>query len=435
MGFLKKILILAYDFPPNTFVGGQRPYSWLQYLCEFGYYPIVVTRHWDGDLTRIEDHLCNSTNQQVSVEKTARGKLIRVPYRSNLRDRLIIKQGKDNPTLFRKIVSLSFYLGQYFTTVLDPINAIYQQAQKVISQEKIELIIATGEPFVLFKHAFLLSRDNNIPWIADYRDGWTDNYTREYSGILQKLLTKIELSRERKYTSNALCIISVTPFLKDKISETTHLPGYWISNGMDVELFNQKVIQNKLFTIAYTGFLYDFPYMEIFETAFKKFIAAYPEKDKQFLFVGIGVTKNSSSESIRHLVEHYPDYIKILPRVSVKESAIIQQKAHVLLNLIPHNLHKTLPVKMFGYAAARRPVIAVETDPRDDIFFFPNRDIQTFARTAEDLFALLVKYYQMYLSGKEITTSITDEEIEGLSRKARVRELAEVLDHYLLQSN
>jgi glycosyltransferase involved in cell wall biosynthesis len=43
---MKKVLILAYDFPPYVSVGGLRPYSWYKYFHEFGLYPIVVTRQW-----------------------------------------------------------------------------------------------------------------------------------------------------------------------------------------------------------------------------------------------------------------------------------------------------------------------------------------------------------------------------------------------------
>jgi len=41
---MKRVLILAYDFPPYVSVGGLRPYAWYRYLHEFDVFPIVVTR-------------------------------------------------------------------------------------------------------------------------------------------------------------------------------------------------------------------------------------------------------------------------------------------------------------------------------------------------------------------------------------------------------
>jgi hypothetical protein len=46
---MKKLLILAYDFPPYVSVGGLRPYNWFKYLKEFGVEPIVVTRQWGNE--------------------------------------------------------------------------------------------------------------------------------------------------------------------------------------------------------------------------------------------------------------------------------------------------------------------------------------------------------------------------------------------------
>ena len=45
---MKKVLILAYDFPPYVSVGGLRPHAWYKYLKEFGVEPIVVTRQWEN---------------------------------------------------------------------------------------------------------------------------------------------------------------------------------------------------------------------------------------------------------------------------------------------------------------------------------------------------------------------------------------------------
>ena len=41
---MKKVLILAYDFPPYVSAGGLRPYNWYLYLKEFGVEPVVITR-------------------------------------------------------------------------------------------------------------------------------------------------------------------------------------------------------------------------------------------------------------------------------------------------------------------------------------------------------------------------------------------------------
>ncbi len=41
---MKKVLIIAYDFPPLNSVGAKRPYSWYKYFKKYNVYPIVITR-------------------------------------------------------------------------------------------------------------------------------------------------------------------------------------------------------------------------------------------------------------------------------------------------------------------------------------------------------------------------------------------------------
>ncbi len=432
---MKKILILAYDFPPNTSVGGQRPYSWLQYFHQFGYYPIIITRHWDEGLSSPEDMIRSSIERKITDEKYDYGRLIRVPYTSTLRDRLIIKQGKDHFSLLRKVVSFSNYLGQYFTFALDPTADIYREANKIAATEKIDLIIATGKPFVLFRYAYLLNKKFYIPWIADYRDGWADSYNRKNDSLFNRLLNKTELYLERKFTKNILCLTTVTPFLAQRISETINKPGHLIPNGVDISLYEKHIAQLQTFTVGYTGILYNFPYINLFEEAFIKFVTTYSEKDKQFLFVGIDLQKNQAYETVLRLSQKYPDFIKITQRVTAKLAADIHQQSHVLLNFIPRNQFMVLPVKTFGYAAARRPAIVVETIPKDDSYFMPNRDVQYFARTADEMYLLLEKFYLEYKSGKEVKTSISDEEIMSFSREERTHLFAHVINQYLSVNN
>lgn len=373
----------------------------------------------------------SSTQRKLTDETFTHGRLVRVPYTSCLRDRLIIKQGKNHYSVFRKLISFANYLGQYFTFWLDPTASIYQVAENICKNEQIDAIIATGKPFVLFRYAYLLNNKFHIPWIADYRDGWADSYNRKYDALWKRVLNRIELYLERKFTAKALCLTTVTPFLANKIAQTINKKGFLIPNGVDVSLYAQEQTPFDRFTVSYTGIMYDFPYINLFEEAFRKFIQRHPAKDKQFLFVGIELQKNNSYRIIEKLCGEYPDYIRIVPRVTSQEAAHIHQQSHVLLNFIPRNEYMVLPVKTFGYAASRRPAIVVETIPNDDVFFFPNRDIQYFARSADDMLNLLEKFYEMYLHRTEIKTSITDEEIHSFSREARTQRFVEVLNQYL----
>ncbi len=67
---MTKVLIFAYDFPPYNSIGAQRPDSWWQYLPEFGYHPVIVTRHWDREIKDGIDYIRPSRKGKNSQKRT-----------------------------------------------------------------------------------------------------------------------------------------------------------------------------------------------------------------------------------------------------------------------------------------------------------------------------------------------------------------------------
>src|SRR6185436_13284920 len=101
--FMKRVLILAYDFPPYASIGGQRPASWFRYFKSLGAEPTVVTRHWDVELKSYIDCLRPSASQEVTTTSNAHGTIIRVPYVQNIRDKMLTQLGEQRLKLFRKV--------------------------------------------------------------------------------------------------------------------------------------------------------------------------------------------------------------------------------------------------------------------------------------------------------------------------------------------
>ena len=64
---MKKVLLLAYDFPPYTAIGAARPNSWYKHLHENGIYPTVVTRHWDIDNNFKDAYVRPSSIQTTTI--------------------------------------------------------------------------------------------------------------------------------------------------------------------------------------------------------------------------------------------------------------------------------------------------------------------------------------------------------------------------------
>jgi hypothetical protein len=207
---LKKALILAYDFPPFNSIGAQRPYSWLKYFREFDLDPIVVTRHWDREITGPDDCNLPSIHTRVTEETNECGKIIRAPFFPSLRDRLISRN--DLPTvLVRKVLSVWQILTEHFISSSDNKRTILEAAQGYLKNNKVDVIIACGEPFVLFRYASELSKEFNTPWIGDYRDGWSTNYRWDDAKLYGLIQKSVQQRVEQKVVSTATLLTTAAP--------------------------------------------------------------------------------------------------------------------------------------------------------------------------------------------------------------------------------
>ena len=63
---------------------------------------------------------------------------------------------------------------------------IYLKAKELCRKKSFDLILVTGEPFILFKYGHKISKEFGIPWIADYRDVWTTLKFQKYYSMDNK---------------------------------------------------------------------------------------------------------------------------------------------------------------------------------------------------------------------------------------------------------
>ena len=429
---MKKILILAYDFPPYNSVGSQRPHSWFKNFPNYDVHPIVVSRNWEGISYGSVDAFSKQTHQKVVSEINENSTLYYVPYKPNVRDRLLLKKGLFN-LILRKLLTVMYRFMSFFSLKFDNRSAIYFQAKEILKkQPEIEYIIATGEPFILFKYAHLLSKEYRIPWHADYRDDWINNHTETVKGGIQLFLLKIDRLFEKKYLSNVSSFTSVSDFLVNDIKKRTGLKnGFVLENGVDLNLLKEiKYKKSNKFLITYTGIMYDFGYMEAFYEGFNMFLKEKNFDDRiQLRFVGIQNIFNQAVEKALLLKETFPNHVEILERVPIAEALKLQLESTILLNLIAGDPSKGLVgAKCYSYAATKNPILSVSLIDNKNSFFFPNRNIHTVAYTKEEINNFLCNYFEHYLNGIEIKTDISEDEIFKLSREYNSKKLLLILE-------
>lgn len=437
---MKQLLILAYDFPPYVSVGGLRPYSWYKYLKEYGVYPIVVTRQWGNDFGDERDYIASSKSKETIVEDTEFGTIIRTPYKPNLANRILLKYGKNRFSLVRKAVS-AFYEFAQFIFYIGPKSGLYRGACKYLKEHKVDAIIATGEPFVLFKYASKLSKIHNIPWIADYRDPWTQNVSRSDNWILKMWNSFLE----RKLSNSAKCITTVSDYFKCQIKQTANRPFEIIPNGYDQEAVDSTLNieqDSDCLKIAFIGTIYKWHPLESILECLVKFASCIDSPKFEFNLFGI-----NNPEEIKHLVcTKYPtitNNVNIHARISNDELLKTLARHNVMLLF---NYYSFMGTKIYDYIGIKRKILlcysndaeALELKKQfysmkefDDLSTHLQEDLinETHSgivvRDKNHLSQVLTDLYEEFKVNGRIACNSTN--TDKLSRKARAEELANLV--------
>lgn len=400
---MKKVLILAYDFPPYVSVGGLRPFSWYKYFIEFGVYPIVVTRNWSNQHGSQLDYIAASDSFETVIEETESGTLIKTPYKPNLANRIMLKHGDSKYKFIRKGISAYYEFAQFIFNVGPKAN-LFSAANKYLQSNKVDAIIATGDPFVLFKYASSLAKKHNTPWIADYRDIWSHNKHTQRNFLLKKWHTYFE----RKIVSTSSVITTVSEFLEKKITLLVKSkPVYILPNGYDpefIETVKNIPQQTSELNIAFVGSIYDWHPLFSFFEELTKFIKSRNETKIRINFYGINLYGVTFKGSLNEIIER--EFPELKPYVFVHKKMVnkllLQELAKQNVMLL-FNYYSYMGTKIFDYLGLKRAIL----------FCFTNDE------KANELKAM---YYDI-------------EEMDGVSNSLQVDLIKDTKSGYLVKDN
>lgn len=349
---MKKLLILAYDYPPYVSVAGLRPFAWQNYLHEYGIHPVVVTRQWSSEYGDKRDYIAASKSQDIVVEETGISTIVRTPYKPNIANRILLKYGETKYKLVRKIISGWYEVMQYMFFV-GPRAGLYRGAKHYLKNNQVDAIIATGDPFVLFKYAAALSQKHNIPWIADYRDPWVESSSRAKHFLFKKYYAW----RERSFLQSASMITTVSDFLKKKIAQNIkNKPFKIITNGYNPDaIAPTKAIPqaSDCLRIAFVGTIYAWHPWKSVVSCFAQFAKSEMQPRFELNFYGI----NNADEVKEFIANTYPElktYVKVYPRM--KNDLLLKELAKQNMMLL-FNYYSFMGTKIYDYMAIERQIL------------------------------------------------------------------------------
>lgn len=438
---MKRVLILAYDFPPYISVGGLRPYNWYKYLHEFGVYPIVITRQWSNDYGNNLDYIAPSNSTNIVIEETAQGTLIKTPYFPNFANRIMLKYGDSKYKILRKAVT-AYYEFVQFLFLVGTKSSLYFAAEEYLKKNNVDVIIATGDPFILFNYASKLSKAFNTPWVADYRDLWSQKIS-----LLKSLLFKNwYLYQEKQIVNSSYLVITVSSLLEKKIKNIIKNKEFLIlPNGYDpegIEAANSINKKKDTLSIAFAGTVYDWHPIESFLSVINEFIKHNKDAKLCINFYGINITSKLKKLISNHFVD-IQERIHFLPKMLNK--LILKELANEDIMLL-FNDYSIMGTKIYDYIGLRKTILLCYANDKDanklKKRFYPIQEIENVSNhLQEDLIketnsgyviqdtkhlrTVLEQLYEEFNNRGTIRCNTIN--VENYSRKHQVKQLAEII--------
>jgi len=336
---MKKILFISYYFPPFGGVGSQRSVKFVKYLPYYNWQPIILTVNKKYYYNKIDESFLKDIPVDIKIIRT---KTISRP-KNNFLNKLF------------KLLSIPDFKIWW-------ILYAYKVAKKIIKEDKINIIYATGDPFSSFVFAYLLAKRCKKKFVIDFRDGWIKdprnkerNLLGKLNGLLSNPFFKIVLKK-----SSAIILathgiyndfVSSFPQYRDKL--------YCINNGFDKDDFSglnlSKKAHNK-FHLAFGGSL-------------------YKDRDPKHFFNAIKYIKNNRKDIYDKLQVDFWGFVDNIFLKKYKQLSIVHFKGKInhdnLLNRIINtdvlvfigetleNNQQITSTKIFEYIATRKPILVL----------------------------------------------------------------------------
>jgi glycosyltransferase involved in cell wall biosynthesis len=429
---MKKVLIITYYWPPSGGAGVQRWLKFVKYLRDFGWEPIVYTPE-NPEPPDFDETLLADVPENLTVIKRP----VWEPYSfykrfTGQKKTSRISHGflkEDNKQGFAEKIAV-WVRGNFFIPdarcfwIRPSVKFLIQYLRK----NPVDAIVSSGPPHSMHMIALGLKNKLDIPWLADFRDPWTE------IDFFDKLrLSKFARSKHRKLERRVLTSADVVVAVGNHLAERLHILGAQkvevIPNGYDEDDFKFLPVEIRpTFSITHVGSLNKDRNPEILWKSIARICSENEELDQKLRLQFIGKVDYNLKESIsKYGLEKHTEIIPYLPHQEALKQAASSSILLLIINQTP-NQQGILTGKVFEYIAMHRPVLCIGPEEGDasGILTLCNSG-ETFGYDEEKaLEEWIIQAFKNFKDGIQAYTG--NENTFRFSRKYQTAELAQVLN-------
>lgn len=432
---MKRVLIITYYWPPSGGSGVQRWLKMSKYLPEYGWQPVIYTTE-NAEYPIIDHSLEKDVAPNIEVIRRP----ITEPYSAykkflGINKDETVKMGfiqeKENNKSWKSDLSL-WVRGNFF--IPDArcgwVKPSVRYLKEYLNEHPVDAIISTGPPHSMHLIAMKLKEALGLPWIADFRDPWTeiDYYNdlhltawadRKHHRLEQEVLTKADK------------VVTVAPDGARRLGRLGNRNVRTIYNGFDRDDDAQTPVNlSEQFTITYLGVLSKIQNPSNLWQALAELIKEDSGFDKNLKINMIGQIDSAVVSSINEngLTQHVA-YSPYMPHDQV--SAVHRSSTLLLLLLMPDSEPRAkglLTGKLFEYMASGRPILCIGPEDGDAARILRETGAgQTISfEDKEKMKEALKNLYQRYL--ENTLEGNTNPKVENYSRQVMTQQYAALLN-------
>lgn len=387
---IRRVLVVAYVFPPAGGAGVQRVTKFVKYLPEFGWDCSVLTVA-NPSVPVFDETLAKDVPESTVVRLA---KTLEPGYAF----KNAVSAGSDGASSANQSGGLKKLIK---STVRAAGNSILQpdaqilwypgavkEGMQLLSELKHDAIFVTAPPFSSFVTGAAISRKSGLPLIVDYRDEW--GISNQFMENRQKssLSHRLQDRMQRKVLRQASAVIATTGRSAESIGEAANRAGSsatvsCIYNGYDAADFSkassdsidrvatteessasapedQDQLKGRKLRIAYVGTLWNLTSIEPVVSAIEKLAAEDSDKAERIELVVAG-RRTGAQDEILDRLETLPCQLVREGYVEHKRAIQIMTQADVqclLLSDVPE-AGRVVPAKTFEYLALGRKILYV----------------------------------------------------------------------------
>ncbi len=299
---------------------------------------------------------------------------------------------------------------------------------KYLKRNSVDAIITTGPPHSLHLIGLELKAKTGFPWIADFRDPWTDiGYHDKLK--LTKVSRKKHLSLERKVLKAADHILTTSPTTKADFQKLTTRPITCITNGFE-KMDTPSVALDKAFTLSHIGSLLADRNPQVLWEVLSELKNEVDSFGTDLKIRLAGKVSSAVIDSIK--ANGLSANLELLGYVNHQKALNLQRTAQILL-LIEINTPETraiIPGKVFEYLAAQRPILGIGPEGAD-FFQIVELSKSGFCFDYNQKKAVKQQLKDWYTAYKKTGIPPNKSDISEYSRKNLTGRLAVVIDEML----